>query len=232
MAVWIATPLPHGFTAAPTHASLTLEDRNGLVLRTTRAGDGALQRWLPLSEIDPDLLESFIASEDRRYYEHAGVDLRAVMRALAQNLRGGRVRSGASTITMQLARILRPSSRTVRGKVIQALWALRLEAHLSKQEILEQYVNRVPLGQGTVGVEAAAGLYFNATAARLSLGQAALLAGLASAPSTDNPLVAPGRARSRRARVLWRVGLHGYAGTDALGRASHEPVVAPRAVAP
>ena len=230
--MWIALPLPHGFTAAPTHASLTLEDRNGLVLRTTRAGDGTLQRWLPLGEIDPDLLESFIASEDRRYYEHGGVDLRAVMRALAQNLRGGRVRSGASTITMQLARILRPSRRTVRGKVIQALWALRLEAHLSKQEILEQYLNRVPLGQGTVGVEAAAGLYFNATAARLSLGQAALLAGLASAPSTDNPLVAPDRARSRRARVLRRVGLHGYAGADALERASHEPVVAPRAVPP
>ena len=75
MAVWIALPLPHGFTAAPTHASLTLEDRNGLVLRTTRAGDGTLQRWLPLGEIDPDLLESFIASEDRRYYEHGGVDL-------------------------------------------------------------------------------------------------------------------------------------------------------------
>jgi penicillin-binding protein 1C len=227
--VWVALALPSGLTAPSQLSSLTLEDRNGLVLRSTRAGDGTLQRWLALGEIDPDLIETFIASEDRRFFEHAGVDLRAAARALAQNVRAGRVRSGASTITMQLARILRPSSRTWRGKALQVLWALRLEAHLSKQEILEQYLNRVPLGQGTVGVEAAAVLYFNASAARLSLGQAALLAGFASAPSTDNPFVAPDRARRRRERVLRRVSQHGYATADALERAGREPVVAARA---
>jgi penicillin-binding protein 1C len=230
--VWVALPLPSGLTAPPPLSSLTLEDRNGLVLRSTRAGDGTLQRWLALAEVDPDLLETFIESEDRRFYEHGGVDIRAAARAFAQNVRAGRVRSGASTITMQLARILRRSSRTWRGKALQALWALRLEAHLSKQEILEQYLNRVPLGQGTVGVEAAAALYFNGSAARLSLGQAALLAGLASGPSTDNPFVAPERARSRRGRVLRRVGQHGYATADALERAGREPVVAARATPP
>lgn len=177
--IWVALPLPRGLTAPPPLATLTLEDRNGLVLRSTRAGDGTLQRWLSLAEIDPDLLKTFIVSEDRRFYDHGGVDLRAAARALAQNVGAGRVRSGASTITMQLARMLHPSGRTWRGKAVQALWALRLEAHLSKQEILEQYLNRVPLGQGTVGIEAAAALYFNGSAARLSLGQAALLAGLA-----------------------------------------------------
>src|SRR5207247_10765935 len=142
-------------------------------------------------------------------------------------------RSGASTITMQLARLLCPSGgRTWHGKVIQTFWALRLERHLSKQESLEQYRNRVPLGQGTVGVQAAAALYFNATAARLSLGQAALLAGLASAPSTDNPFVAPDRARSRRALVLGRIGRYGYADPDQVDRASREPLVPARAPPP
>src|SRR5216117_892711 len=169
-AVWVALPLPHAFIAPPSVGSITLEDRNGLVLRSTRAGDGSLQRWLSLGEIDPDVLEAFVAGEDHRFYEHHGVDARAVGRALKDNLRARRVRSGASTITMQLARLLRPGAgRTWHGKVIQTFWALRLESHLSKQEILEQYLNRVPLGQGTVGVEAAAALYFNASATRLSL---------------------------------------------------------------
>ncbi len=231
--IWIALPLPRTLTSSPRVASVTLEDRNGLVLRSTRAGDGSLQRWLRLGEIDPDLLEAFVAGEDHRFYEHHGVDPRAVGRAIKDNLRARRVRSGASTITMQLARLLRPSGgRTWHGKVIQTFWALRLESHLSKQEILEQYLNRVPLGQGTVGVEAAAALYFNATAARLSLGQAALLAGLASAPSTDNPFVAPDRARSRRALVLGRIGCYAYANADALDPASREPLVVPRATPP
>src|SRR5213592_4630396 len=144
--IWIALPLPRTLTSPPRAASLTLEDRNGLVLRSTRAGDGSLQRWISLGEIDPDILEAFVAGEDHRFYDHHGVDLRAVGRAIAENMRAGRVRSGASTITMQLARLVRPGgSRTWRGKVIQAFWALRLEAHLSKQQILEQYLNSVPL---------------------------------------------------------------------------------------
>ena len=230
---WVALPLPRALTSPPRVASVTLEDRNGLVLRNTRAGDGSLQRWLALAEIDPDLLEAFVAGEDHRFYEHHGVDARAVGRALKDNLRARRVRSGASTITMQLARLLRPGAgRTWHGKVIQTFWALRLEAHLSKQQILEQYLNRVPLGQGTVGVDAAAALYFNASATRLSLGQAALLAGLASAPSTDNPFVAPERARSRRALVLGRIGRYGYATADQVDRASREPLVPARATPP
>src|SRR5438093_7408678 len=231
--IWVGLPLPSAPTSPPRVASLTLEDRNGLVLRSTRAGDGSLQRWLSLAEIDPDLLEAFVAGEDRRFYDHHGVDVRAVGRAIRDNLRARRVRSGASTITMQLARLLSAGgSRTWHGKVIQAFWALRLEAHLSKQQILEQYLNRVPLGQGTVGVDAAAALYFNASAARLSLGQAALLAGLASAPSTDNPFVAPDRARNRRALVLNRIGRSGYATADQLDRAGREPLVVPRSTPP
>src|SRR5436190_12717202 len=209
--IWIALPLPRTLTSPPRVASVTLEDRNGLVLRSARAGDGSLQRWLRLGEIDPDLLEAFVAGEDHRFYQHHGVDPRAVGRAIKDNLQARRVRSGASTITMQLARLLRPSGgRTWHGKVIQTFWALRLESHLSKQESLEQYLNRVPLGQGTVGVEAAAALYFNASATQLSTGQAALLASLAQSPTSGNPFADPSRARTRRDAALRRMEAVGY----------------------
>ncbi len=222
---WIAWPLARGLTDPPAAQSLVLEDRNGLPLRTTRAPDGTLDRWLALDEMDPQLLQAFVALEDRRFYAHHGVDLRSVGRALLQNVRGGRVVSGASTITMQLARLVRPSGRGLAGKAAQALWALRLDAHLGKQRILEQYLDRVPLGQGAAGVNAAAALYFGATATRLSLGQAALLAGLASAPSADNPLVSPERSRERRATALRRMVALGYASKEAAGRAAAEPVL-------
>ncbi|HEY8469036.1 MAG TPA: penicillin-binding protein 1C, partial [Longimicrobiales bacterium] len=145
-------------------------------------------------------------------------------RALRDNLAAGRVVSGASTLTMQTARLLRPTPRSWPGKLAQALWALRLEAHLDKATILEQYLNRVPLGQGAVGVEAAARLYFGRSARDLSLGQAALLAGLARAPSRDNPLVDPARARERRDRVLDRMTALGFARPEDVARAREEPV--------
>src|ERR1051325_9988926 len=130
----------------PAVASLTLEDRNGIVLRGTRTDAGALQRGGALGDIDPDVLAAFLAGEDHRFYQHHGVDGRAVARAFGQNLRARHVRSGAATITMQLARILRSSGerRTIAGKVQQALWALRLGAHLTKQALPGADPNPVP----------------------------------------------------------------------------------------
>ncbi len=227
-AAWVARPLPAALTAPPRDASLVIEDRHALVLRTTRASDGSRSRWLALGELDPQLIQAFVAAEDRRFFEHSGVDVRAVLRALGEDAAGGRIVSGASTITMQLARLLRPQagSRGLRAKLAQALWALRIERHLSKQQILEQYLNRVPLGQAAVGVAAAAALYFDASATRLSAGQAALLAGLASAPSSDNPLASPQRARARRALALRRMEAQGYLSASDAARAAAEPVLA------
>jgi penicillin-binding protein 1C len=222
---WIAWPLPPQLTARERRPAAVITDRHGLPLRAARAGDGSLTRWVPLSEMDADLIAAFLAMEDRRFSRHRGVDLRAAARAARSNLAAGRVVSGASTITMQLARILRPAPRTWTGKVQQLLWALRLEWHLDKPTILEQYLNRVPLGQSAVGVDAGAELYFGARADGVSLGQAALLAGLARAPSTDNPLVAPGRSRARRRTALGRLGEEGYARPADLEHAEAEPVL-------
>ncbi|HKU62737.1 MAG TPA: penicillin-binding protein 1C [Gemmatimonadales bacterium] len=225
-AAWVSRPVPIELLRSGLEPGTVLRDREGRVLRDARAVDGTRRRWVPLDRMDPDLLAAFLAAEDRRFYRHHGVDPLAAGRAARANLRAGHIVSGGSTITMQLARILRPAPRTWVGKVVQVLWALRLERHLDKQAILEQYLNRLPLGQGTNGVESAAALYFGATATELSLGQAALLAGLARAPSADNPLVSPGRARSRRAYALGRLRTAGYASAEAAGRAAAEPLMA------
>ena len=225
LTLWMAWPLPAGLTDPPRVASLTLQDRNGLVLRTTRGALGERRDWVHLGDLDPKVIQAFVAVEDRRFYHHPGVDVRALARAVALDVRRGRIVSGGSTITMQLARILGLAGRGWSGKVGQILWALRLERHLAKQDILEQYLNRVPLGQGAAGVPAAAALYFSSSASHLSLAQAALLGGLASAPSDDNPLVAPDRARARRAAALTRMGAVGYATAEAATRATAEPVM-------
>ncbi len=230
--ILIARPLPPGMRDGGSTPAVELLDRHGQELRTTRTPDGSRHLWVPLDEMDPDLIAAFLAAEDRRFYRHPGVDVRAVVRAAWTNLRASRIASGGSTVTMQLARMLHPLPRTWAGKVHQALWALRLERRLDKQDILEQYLNRVPLGQGATGVEAAAALYFGAGARELSLGQAALLAGLARSPSADNPLVSPARAARRRAATLHRLAAGGYATPATVARAAAEPVGVPRRVPP
>ena len=220
---WTWLPLPSGLLVPPTIPALTLTDRHGAVLRTTRAEDGSRARWLTLDAMDPDLLAAFVAAEDRRFYDHHGVDWLAALRALRDDIVSLHVVSGASTITMQLARMLTGSSRSLPGKFSQALWALRLEHHLTKQQIFEQYLDRVPLGQATRGVESAAELYFGRSASDLSLGQAALLAGLARLPTGD-PLSAPDRAAARRAEVLGALVDRGYADSATAHRAAMEPV--------
>ncbi|UCF18813.1 MAG: penicillin-binding protein 1C [Gemmatimonadota bacterium] len=225
VATWVAWPMPPDVSDPGPVPSLALLDRNGLPLRTTRAPDGSRGGWIALADIDADVLRAFLAVEDERFYDHAGIDLRAVARATRDNLRARRIVSGASTITMQTARLLRHIPRTFPGKLQQALWALRLERHLDKGKILEAYLNRLPLGQGTIGIAAAADLYFDASAAELSLGQAAMLAALAHAPSRDNPMVAPSRAAARRDRVLEHLAHLGYANQLDIQRAAQEPLI-------
>lgn len=226
VAAWVAMPMPRALLARRPAPAVTLEDRNGLVLRTTRAADGSRTSWMPLGEMDSKLITAFVAVEDRRFFQHGALDWRALARAALANARAGHVVSGASTLAMQTARLLHPSGRTWSGKVVQLLWALRLSAHLDRQQILEQYLNRVHLGQGAVGVASAAALYFGASARDLSVGQAALLAGIAHAPSSDNPLVSARRARASRERALRRMARAGYVDEAALARAREEPVVA------
>jgi penicillin-binding protein 1C len=224
--VFVLLPLPPELRSPVPVTGLTLVDRHGEPLRTTRHADGSRARWVALDAVDPQLIHALLAVEDHRFFDHRGVDARAALRAARDNARSGRVVSGASTITMQTVRLLRPVPRSWRGKAAQALWALRLERHRDKDWILEQYLNRVPMGQGAMGVAAAARLYFHAQPGELSAGQAALLAGLVRRPSLDNPLVSPTRALERRALALQRMVELGFLDPATARTAAREPALA------
>ena len=229
LAAWVLSPLPDRALDPPAEPGVRILDRNGVLLRSTRAEDGTRGRWVPLASIDPDLIVAFIAVEDRRFWDHHGVDLRAVGRAARDNWKAERIVSGASTISMQLARLLDRGARGWRSKLSETAWALRLEWHLSKQVILEQYLNRVHLGQNTAGVAAAAAHYMAAAANELSVGEAALLAGLAHAPSRDNPITSPRRAVARRRVALARMVRAGAVPEEVAARGNEEPALTRRA---
>jgi penicillin-binding protein 1C len=232
LAAWVLWPIPDHLLDPPAEPGVRILDRNGVLLRSTRAEDGTRGRWVPLAAIDPDLIVAFIAVEDRRFWDHPGVDLRAVGRAARDNWRAERIVSGASTISMQLARLLDRGARGWRSKLGETAWALRLEWQVPKQVILEQYLNRVHLGQNTAGVAAAAAFYMGASANELSVGEAALLAGLAHAPSRDNPVTSPRKAIARRRVALARMVRAGAVTEDVAARANEEPALTRRAREP
>ena len=169
--------------------------------------NGARRTWIPLSRIPPVVRDAVLASEDRRFRSHFGLDLRGSLRAFMVNTRAGEVRQGASTITQQLARgLFLGRERTFGRKFREMGYAVLLELFLSKDQILEMYLNSVYWGQGdtraVAGIEEAARWYFSTSADSLELGQAALLAGLIPAPVAYSPFRHPELARERRNAVL------------------------------
>jgi len=128
------------------------------------------------------LVQAFLAAEDRRFYEHGGLDYRGIARALGANLRAGEVAQGGSTITQQVAKSFLTSERTIQRKIREAILARRLEAHLTKNEILTLYLNQIFLGAGAFGVGGGARRYFDKAIDQLDIGEMATLAGLTDAP--------------------------------------------------
>ncbi len=169
---------------------------------------------------------AFIAAEDRRFYEHDGIDPVGIGRALMRNVKRGSVEEGASTITQQLARtVFLSQDRTIIRKLKEALLAGKLERQLSKQQILEQYLNYVYLGSSAYGVSDAAWIYFSKRPSELTLPEAALIAGLPPAPSVYSPLVNPDLALERRATVLRRMREAGFIDDLQLQSASASPLL-------
>ena len=202
-----------------THVTpVRVTDREGRLLREGLSPDGTRSQWVSLSEISPWLVRATIAAEDRRFRGHVGVDPCAVVRAAKDDLAAGRIVSGASTITMQLVRLLRPRPRSFLGKLDEAVLALRLELRLSKDEILEEYLNRAPYGGNVIGAEAAARRTFGKRARDLSPAEAALLAGLPQSPARLDPLRWPERARKRQRWILEALGAEGESLQGAIGR--------------
>ncbi len=191
--------------------ALTFE-RTGTI--TIKADDGsvlqkigpATQEYLEYDDIPDTLIQGFIASEDRRFYEHKGIDYKGIARAINSNLRNRDLVEGASTITQQLARIVfLDQDRSFQRKFREALLANKLEEELGKEQILERYLNLVYLGAGAYGVADAAWIYFGKSVEELTVSEIALIAGMAPAPSVYSPLVDEAAARQQRDKVISRM---------------------------
>jgi penicillin-binding protein 1C len=206
-------------------ASVLVVDRDGRLLRPFAVSDGRWRLPVTLDEVDPQYIAMLLAYEDRRFRSHRGVDLAAALRAGWQMLTNGRIVSGASTLTMQVARLLQGrSTRDASGKLGQALAALALERDLGKDAILQLYLMRAPFGGNLEGVRAASLAYFGKEPRRLTAAEAALLVALPQAPEARRPDRDPEAARRARDRVLARAVAAGAIGSAEAERATAEPV--------
>jgi len=212
-----------GLTAASAFVAVTLTDLPETdVLKEVRlqeplrvySADGAfmaefgVERRSPVSfnEIPPLLVKAFLATEDSRFFEHEGVDLTGIGRAAISYIRTGERSQGGSTITMQVARnFFLSREKTFQRKFAELLLSLHIERTLTKEEILELYLNKIFFGHRAYGVSAAAALYYGKTLDELELAEMAMLAGIPKAPSSNNPVSNPNRAHERRNYILRRM---------------------------
>jgi len=198
----------------------TLKDYSPPIITQVFADNGQVigQFWeerrilVPVSDMSPNLIEAFVAAEDARFFTHQGIDALGIIRALIKNLKAGRIEQGASTITQQITKslLLKNPERTYRRKAREALLSLQIERDFTKEEILYLYLNQLYLGHGLYGVEAASQVYFGKRSGDLDIAEAALLAGLAQAPSRDSPIKHPSRAKARQRYVLERMKIEGF----------------------
>ena len=190
--------------------SVEVRDRNGVLMRVFPVEDGRVRLFLALGDVDANYLSMLIAYEDKRFYQHHGVDPIAALRATVQAVWNGQVVSGGSTLTMQVARLLENSGTgRWQGKLRQVRLALALERRLSKNQILELYLTHAPYGGAVEGLRAGALAWFGKEPARLTTAQAALLVALPQSPEQRRPDRHPKAAVAARARVLERVNATG-----------------------
>ena len=200
--LWVPDPLPQvlSWPVSP----VLLDNKGNLI----HARLSSTQEWclpIPLSEMGEWLPKTLVAVEDKRFYSHNGVDFLALGRAVFQNLWSRRVVSGASTVSSQLVRLSIPRERTMSTKLLEFLGAMKLERGMSKDQILEYYLNRAPFGGPIRGVEAASRMYFGKRAKELSLGEAALLVGLLKGPTAYRPDRNPRAALARRQQIITKI---------------------------
>ncbi len=207
---WYASELPEivQSTAFERQPSVTIKAADGTVV--ARYGD-LKGRTVAIGDLPKDLVHAVVAIEDRRFYSHPGVDPIGLLRAVFVNVTKGGVVQGGSTLTQQLAKnLFLTQERTLKRKIQEALLAVWLEHELTKDEIITAYLNRVYMGGGAYGIEAASDVYFNKHARDLDLEQSAMLAGLLKAPSRYSPSASPQQARSRSKIVLKAMLNEGY----------------------
>jgi len=221
-------PFPEAKLRRP--PSTVIADSADRPLRIFLAADDHYRMPVRLDEVAPELVEALLGSEDRWFRWHPGINPLAIARATLSNVRAGRVVSGASTIPMQIARMVEPKPRTLRGKLLEAFRALQLDLHHAKPELLEIYLNLAPYGGNLQGVGAASYFYFGKTPAQVSLGEAALLTALPRSPARYDPTRHPAAALAARNRVLDQLADLGVFPAAVLAKARHQEV--PRRLQP
>ncbi|MCY4550799.1 MAG: penicillin-binding protein 1C [Defluviicoccus sp.] len=200
-----AFPLPRIGKSGLSRALLA---EDGSILRVATTAEGKIRLRTDVRDVDPRFIRLLTAYEDRRFHLHPGIDPAALARALWQWASNGRIVSGASTLTMQVARLLEPRPRTVRAKALEMLRALQIDARLSKDEILGLYLTLAPYGGNLEGLRAASLAWLGKEPGRLTDAEAALLVALPQAPSRLRPDRFPKRARLARNKVLRRAAAH------------------------
>lgn len=210
------------------HYSKTIYSNNGTLLNAYLTSDDKWRMRTNLDEVSPDLIKAIIEKEDKWFYWHLGVNPVAVVRAFAQNLFSGRRVSGASTITMQTARLLEPAERTYTNKILEMLRAFQLELHYSKDEILEIYLSHLPFGGNIEGVKSASYIYFNRPPDKLSLSQSILLTVIPNNPNNLRLDIDPAPAIQKRNEWIDRFVKDEVFDKLILNDAKEEPVVSAR----
>jgi penicillin-binding protein 1A len=215
-------PSPRDITAIRPSEGLRVYSSDGMLLGHVAREH---REFLSITEIPSDLQLASVAVEDRRFYRHHGVDPRGVLAAVRDNILGGRIVRGGSTITQQLARnVYLSPKKTIGRKLQEMILALQLERTFSKEEILELYLNQVYYGNGAYGVQVASEAYFDKRVQKLSLAQSALLAGLPQRPTDYNPFRSPEAAKARRDEVLERMREQGYITAQEAMQAEESPL--------
>jgi len=206
--------------------SQTVFDKDGNLLRAFLGQEDSWLLEVGLDEINPDFVKATLAIEDKRFMKHPGIDLAAVFRAIKQNLLNKRIVSGASTISMQVMRLLSPKKRTLGNKIIETVHAIRLENLYTKEDILKLYFELASYGGNILGVKAASFRYFKKYPQDLNLSECALLAGLPQSPSRFRPDRHPERAKIRRDQVLLSMLKNGYINQTQFKTAKDQPIIA------
>lgn len=225
-AMVLAVGLDRAFPPPPlAERSIVITDERGQMFRAFPVEGGRWRLAADLESIDPAFVSALIAVEDSRFYEHHGVDPMAVVRAGFNSLRAGEIVSGASTLTMQTARLLEPRpERNLGSKLMEVLRALQLESRYSKDEILETYLTLTPYGGNLEGVTAASWAWFGHAPDRLTPSQIALLIALPQAPEARRPDLRPENARSGRARILDRLASYDIIAADIAAESAGDPI--------
>ncbi len=219
----VSVPLPDPLFD-PDYSTVVLDERGRILRMFLNSNEQWCFPHRANAEVPRTLEQAVLFFEDRRFYRHPGVDPLALLRAVYQNTRSGAVVSGASTLTMQVARMTSPKRRTYLNKALEMFQALKIELHYDKKEILNLYLDHAPYGGNVVGYRAAAQRYFGKSPERLTWAEAATLAVLPNAPGLISPLTDPGKLRLRRDRLLNRLHNEGVIDAETFGLARLEEV--------